>query len=251
MAVEPLREWWFWRLKPAPLKRLESLRLPWRYTGRYDDEITIAQLEATKKQRQSSLDIPVKFWRRAQPTSTTKSVGSPAPPEDAWSEQSAIGAPRGNLTRGIRIVEATLERMEMPTSGQIRERWLGSMRTMEIDVLVPNKPGARRWTRRTWWITPPMEQFCDLSKHFGVDTWKAYGPPRFWLNRDVYEATTEFMQGDLIDELQRSTHMMKEVSMLPTEVGQFVMVALDSYLERGVADPRFNPSRGQQHSHRR
>lgn len=123
---------------------------------------------------------------------------------------------------------------------RMMENPIGGMRTLIL------KPWIA--TRRNLWLTPPLHRFCDLSKHKGK--FESNVPhDTFLVQPEVYAATGEFLEisewnvGRRPDDLMVIRVDDLRDSPFPEAAG-FVQVALDSYLERGEADPRFNPAGG-------
>lgn len=224
--------WWFWRLSPAPKKRFPDLELPWSYLQADRDEEALD--EAPEYAESSHLR-----------TSSTRWFGA--------------------LRHGMGLIEKHLRAQKMPDDGHLIEAPIGAMRALKISSMIA-KPGARRATKRVMWLTPPVEQFCDLTKHFKrellVRELGLHGDYTYWINRDVFLASGEFLKGGLAG-LHRVTARgehpahrdleayashdvapgVVKAADLPKaehEIADYLMVALDSYLERGP-DPRFNP----------
>jgi hypothetical protein len=236
--MSAMRPWWFWRLSPAPKKRLSELELPWSYLQADRDDEALDE----------------------------------APPADATSHL-RVSSQRwfGALRHGMALIEAHMKSLGLPDDGHLEESPIGAMRALKITSL-SGKPMARRRTKRVWWLTPPVEQFADLKPYFPsellIRELGRHSDHTYWINRDVFDRSSEFLEGSLaglhrarpgtFDDpgvgTQTYVHHDVEPGVIDagllsklardtsrSELAEFLLVALDSYLERGP-DPRFNPS---------
>jgi len=217
--------WWLWRLKPHPKKLLyRDLELPISYLAadRLDPEET-------------------------DPASRLTGASM------SHSYRPRLIDERPTLGTLLEHLERELGQRKIQTDGFVRIEAVGAMRTLKIDLTTI--VGRGRTTKRIYWLTPPVEQFLDAKKHLPDDTLR-YGAPAldrerrytYWINRDVFEASGEFLGGSLeathrvinVQDTQKAIDLMQEEGET-NEVGNLILVALDAYLERGSPDSRFNP----------
>lgn len=101
---------------------------------------------------------------------------------------------------------------------------------------------------RTFWLTPPLTKFADLT-NFYPDSWRVkHGHPEFWIQPEVFQHTGEIYQGTIGNLIPIEFSGLQKHAATE-ESGGFITAALDSFQEKGgTADPRFLKP---QHSTRR
>ena len=92
---------------------------------------------------------------------------------------------------------------------------------------------------KTFWLTPPLTKFADLTEFYPASWRVQHGHPEFWIQPEVFQETGEIYQGTIgnlipIDFSELQKHAATE------ESGGFIIAALDSFQEKGgTANPRF------------
>jgi hypothetical protein len=117
---------------------------------------------------------------------------------------------------------------------------LGSMLCLSADLFGRGGPYV-------FLFTPPVYEFCNLEREFAnIDD--AVNPHDFWIQPEVYEATGEILQGSPVDPanmkgyasgLERGVPIQSFDSPGHEQYLGYVRIALDAFLQQGVADPRF------------
>lgn len=245
-----LNTWWLWRLKPGPKRRLfDDLQLPASYLheDRFDPE------EIVPGTRVTGASMKHEF-------------------------RPALADNRPTLFALLERLELELGQRGIQSDGFVRDQSFGAMRTMRLELVkLPysgSAVGRQHSTRYVYWLTPPVEQFADLKRHFDEAVLReALGPLdrerryQYFANREVVERAGEYIVGSFT-----ATHSVAQVEHLQLVVGghtalhsydpargwpggdvepdaneqdiaNFLLVALDSFLEArgGGPDPRFNP----------
>jgi len=89
------------------------------------------------------------------------------------------------------------------------------------------------------WVTPPLYMFADLS---ATSYKRSFDPNmrQFWVQPEVFEATGELLQGEGPRQwIEWTPAQAMAFAGLPDGLTETVMIALDSFLEKRVVDPRF------------
>jgi len=208
-----MRTWGLWRYTPHPKRWIKDMLLPWSY-------LDAEPLDGGSPKRGVS---PLRGFAMS-PIS-----------------RSVYDRP---IQAGLDILERELRAADIPADGQMQDLPVGEMRTLRIRITVYGGriPGGRRTRESLYLLVPPLIRFADLNSHFDIaDVAGQVGDGSFYVNREVYEATGEFIQGNVLG----SHHAVNAIDVQNSpmrEMAGFVLTALDSFLERGGgADPRFNP----------
>lgn len=224
--------WWIWRLHPSPRRLLTDKRYPY---GAVTIDLPLPYVRSDSGEIWSKKNIypPSGFhdsdWNRSVKAWTQ---AFDAIKQWAWESYGA---------------SSSFVRRHIP-------HLFGSMLVVEVTEFYASSrtpQRARRRQRYDFMLTPPVHMFCDLT---GVFEEKDIGPLTFWIQPEVFEATGEIMQGEPIgspaamQKYARFAVSMKDlqdaiggrlVSDAQDRAAEIVRIALDSYLERGEADPRF------------
>lgn len=220
--------WWLWREKPAPKKKIAEIDLPFSY-------LAAEPLSPT-------IEPP-----RYDKTFAFQLVGTYDPAPDPVIDQA-----RETIRNAIGMSRT---KQPLAVGGVAHEYPVGAMRTLRLDVT--SGQSMHRTQRSRYWITPQVYQFLDAKKHLPDEVLRDWGQAldrergyRYFVQPQVFDAAGEFLSGDFsattrvikLEDTIKVVELMKQEGEV-NELGNLILVALDSFMERGAPDPRFNPGR--------